>query len=190
MINIYQKKINGVWFGAAVQDDKVLATNFSFEEEDLRNLLKRLPADTPFEVVLKPNQILLEVVGVLKEIFDGDDRGSYRFQLAMDDLSSYMRRVLNCTCLVPVGYVTTYGALTNVAGGSARSVGQVEASNPFPLVVPCHRVVRSDLSIGGYGSGKRIKLELLQREEQGYEEAKQLGVENGELRLFPAKWVK
>lgn len=190
MIHVYHEEIEGVWFGAAVQNDKVLATDFSFEEEDLRCLLERFSANISFQVVKKPSQLLSEVVGALKEIFDGDDGGSYGFQLAMDGLSSYMRRVLNCTCLVPVGYVTTYGALTNVAGGSARSVGRVEASNPFPLVVPCHRVVRSDLSIGGYGYGKRVKLELLQREEQGYEEAKQLRVGDGELRLFPAKWVK
>ena len=139
MIHVYHEKIEGVWFGAAVQNDKVLATNFSFEEEDLRCLLKRFSANISFQVVEKPSQLLSEVVGALKEIFDGDDGGSYGFQLAMDGLSSYMRRVLNCTCLVPVGYVTTYGALNKVAGGSARSVGRVEASNPFPLVVPCHR---------------------------------------------------
>ena len=190
MIHVYHEKIEGVWFGAAVQNDKVLATNFSFEEEDLRCLLKRFSANISFQVVEKPSQLLSEVVGALKEIFDGDDGGSYGFQLAMDGLSSYMRRVLNCTCLVPVGYVTTYGALTKVAGGSARSVGRVEASNPFPLVVPCHRVVNSDLSIGGYGYGKRVKLELLRKEERGYEKAKQLRVENGKLGLFPARWVK
>ena len=189
MIHVYHEKIKGVWFGGAVQDDKVLATNFSFEE-DLRRLLKRLPTAISFQVVEKPSQLLSEVVGALKEVFEGDDKGYYGFKLAMDGLSSYMRMVLNCTCLVPVGYVTTYGALNKVAGGSARSVGRVEASNPFPLVVPCHRVVCSDLSIGGYGYGKRVKLELLRREERGYKEAKMLRAGDGELALFPAKWVK
>jgi len=108
----------------------------------------------------------------------------------MDNLSSYTRKVLNCTRLVPVGYVTAYGAIAKVAGGIARSVGRVEASNPFPLLIPCHRVVRSDLSIGGYGGGEQVKMEILQREERGYEEPRMLEVEGGELSLFPAKWVK
>jgi methylated-DNA-[protein]-cysteine S-methyltransferase len=188
MIQVYQEMIEGVWFGTAVEKNRVLATNYSFEKDSSR-LLKRLPSGISFQVVEKPGQLHSEVVEALKEIFDGDDRGSYGFELAMDNLSGYMRRVLNCTCLVPVGYVTSYGALANVAGGSARSVGRVEASNPFPLLVPCHRVVRSDLSIGGYGYGKRVKLELLQREQRGYKEAKRLKVGAGELALFPAEQV-
>jgi methylated-DNA-[protein]-cysteine S-methyltransferase len=188
MVQVYQEMIEGVWFGTAVEKDEVLATNYSFEE-DLRRLLKRLPSDISFQVVEKPSQLHSEVVEALKEIFDGDDQDGYGFKLAMDGLSGYMRRVLNCTCLVPVGYVTSYGILANITGGNARSVGRVEASNPFPLIVPCHRVVRSDLSIGGYEYGKRVKLELLRREERGYEEAKRLKVADEVLALFPAEQV-
>lgn len=188
MIQVYQEEIEGVWFGAATENTRVLATNYSFEE-NLRRLLKRLPPDISFQVIEKPNQLLSEVVGALKEIFDGNNRGSYGFELAIDSLSDYMRRTLSCTCFVPVGYVTSYGALAKVAGGSARSVGRVEASNPFPLVVPCHRVVRSDLSIGGYGYGREVKLKLLRREQRGYKEAKRLKVKDGELALFPAEQV-
>jgi len=181
MIYVYHKKVKDVWYGAAVQDDQVLATNFSFKEQDLGCLLGRLPSGISFQVAGEPNQLLTEVIGALEEIFDGKDRGSYGFKIAMDYLSSYTIKVLNCTRLIPVGYVTTYGAIAEVAGGIARSVGRVEASNPFPLLIPCHRVVRSDLSIGGYGYGMQVKLELLRREERGYEEAKQLKVEDGEL---------
>ncbi len=190
MIYVYHKKVKGVWFGAAVRDDQVLATNFSFEEEDLGRLLGRLPPNVTFQVAEEPNRLLTEVLEALEEIFEGKDRGSYGLKIGMDYLSSYTRRVLNCTRLVPVGYVTTYGALALAAGGISRSVGRVEASNPFPLLIPCHRVVRSDLSIGGYGYGVQVKLELLRREERGYEEAKQLKVGSGELALFPAKQVK
>lgn len=189
MICVYHEMIEGVWFGAAVENNKIFATNFSFKEDWRRRLLKRLPDDRIFKVVEKPNKLLSEVIEALKEIFDGDDRGSYGFKLAIEYLSSYTKKVLNCTCLVPVGYVTTYGSLTKFAGGSARSVGRVEASNPFPLVIPCHRVVCSDLSIGGYGYGMQVKLELLQREERGYEEAKRLRIGDRELALLPVEHV-
>jgi len=190
MIFIHHQKMKDVWYGAAVNDDQVLATTFSFEEQDLRRFLRRLPSHIPFQVVEAPNQLLTEVMGALKEIFDGEDRGSYGFRIDMNQLSSYTRKVLNCTCLVPVGYVTTYGAIAKVAGGSARSVGRIQASNPFPLLIPCHRVVRSDLSVGGYGYGEQVKLEILQREQRGYEESMRLKVEGGKLLLFPAEWVK
>jgi methylated-DNA-[protein]-cysteine S-methyltransferase len=190
MIYVYNKKMKRVWCGAAVQDNQVLATNFSFEERDLGRLLKRLPSGISFQFADEPNQLITEVLGALKDIYDGEDRGSYAFKIDMNYLSSYMRKVLNCTQFVPIGYVTTYAAIAEVAGGIARSVGRVEASNPFPLLIPCHRVVRSDLSIGGYGYGMEVKQQLLRREERGYEEAKQLKVENGELALFPVKWVK
>jgi len=189
MIQVYHTKLNSVWYGAAVQDDQVLATCFSFEEPDLRRLLRRLPYDIPFQVAEEPNQFLTNVLGALEEIFNGKDRESYGFKIATDHLSSYTRKVLNCTCLVPVGYVTAYGAIAKVVGGSARSVGRVEASNPFPLLIPCHRVVRSDLSIGGYGYGKEVKMEILQREERGYKEPRGLKPEGGERSLFPAEWV-
>ncbi len=189
MIYVYQQKMKNVWFGAATQNGKVVATNFSFKE-DLRRLLSRIPYDVPFQVAEPPNQLLTDVLKALEDIFNGEDRGSYRFKIATDYLSSYTRRVLDCTRLVPVGYVTPYGAIAKVAGGIARSVGRVEASNPFLLLIPCHRVVRSDLSIGGYGYGTQVKLELLRRERRGYKESRMLDVEGGELSLFPAERVK
>jgi methylated-DNA-[protein]-cysteine S-methyltransferase len=190
MIRIYNTKLNGVWYGAAVQDKQVVATCFSVKEPDLRHILRRLPYDVPFQVVEEPNQVLAQVLNALEEIFNGKDRESYGFKIAMNHLSGYARKVLNCTRLVPVGYVTSYGAIAKVAGGSARSVGRVQASNPFPLLIPCHRVVRSDLSIGGYGYGKKVKLEILRREEKGYEESTELEVYDKKLSLFPAELIK
>jgi O-6-methylguanine DNA methyltransferase len=190
MIQVYHTKLNGVWYGTAVQNEQVLATCFSVEEQDLRRLLRKLPDGIPFQVAEEPNQLLTNVLGALEEVFNGKNRESYGFKIAMDHLSSYTRKVFNCTRLVPVGYVTAYGAIAKVVGGNARSVGRVEASNPFPLLIPCHRVVRSDLSIGGYGCGEQVKMEILQREERGYEESMELKVEGGELSLFPTEWIK
>jgi len=190
MIQIYYTKLNGVWYGAAVQDKQVVATCFSVGEPDLERILRRLPYDVSFQGAEEPNQLLTDVLGALEEIFNGKDRESYGFKIATSQLSSYKRKVLNCTSLVPVGYVTSYGAVAKVAGGSARSVGQVEALNPVPLLIPCHRVVCSDLSVGGYGYGKEAKLGILRREERGYEESRGLDVKGKRLSLFPAEWVK
>ena len=60
----------------------------------------------------------------------------------------------------------TYGGLAAAVGvpGGARAVGNVMAGNPFPLVIPCHRVIRSDGSLGGFGGGLPMKRALLEME--------------------------
>jgi len=191
MIYIHHQKVNDVWYAAAVQNGKVFATAFSPKEQQvLQHLLGNLPYNLPFQVTEKPNQLLTDVLKTLKVIFDGKDSASHGFKIAMNHLPSYTRGVLNCTSLIPVGYLTTYGAIAKVAGGSPRSVGRAEASNPFPLLIPCHRVVRADFSIGGYGLGEKVKLELLQREDRGYEKNRRLKVEDKELLLFPIKCLR
>jgi len=66
---------------------------------------------------------------------------------------------------VPPGRVTTYGAIARALAVSPRLVGRALAANPEPIVVPCHRVVRSDGSLGGYSmGGPRVKALLLRLE--------------------------
>jgi O-6-methylguanine DNA methyltransferase len=80
-------------------------------------------------------------------------RGSWRPRL--EGVGDFQRRVLLETCEIPRGEVRTYAWLAGRLGhpGAARAVGSALARNPMPLVVPCHRVVRSDGSIGDYGCG-------------------------------------
>jgi len=189
LISIHHQKIDEVWYAAAIENDKIFATAFSpdNEEEALRHLLKSLPYNIPFQVTEKPGQLLAELLKTLKAIFDGKDVSHSNFKTSMDHLPTHTRRVLDCTSLIPVGYLTTYGTIAKVTGGSPRSVGRAEASNPFPLLIPCHRVVRADFSIGGYGLGEKVKLQILQREERGYEKTTTLKINDKTLPLFPIK---
>ena len=190
MIDVYSKEIDKMWYGVAIEGENIIATTFSpSEEETLRSLLESLPYDTHFQVAEKPSSSSIRVLETMKTIFDGKDIPA-KFSLAMNKLSSYTRKVFKCVSLIPVGYVTTYGAIANVAGGSPRSVGHAEASNPFPLLIPCHRVVRADFSVGGYGLGEKVKLEILLREDRGYEETKRLKVAGKELSLFPITYLR
>jgi methylated-DNA-[protein]-cysteine S-methyltransferase len=67
---------------------------------------------------------------------------------------------------VPEGKVTTYGDIAKTLGNpsASRAIGRILNKNPNPVVVPCHRVVLSDGSIGGYAFGKARKKELLMKE--------------------------
>ena len=64
---------------------------------------------------------------------------------------------------VPSGKITTYGELSRSIGleNGQRIVGQIMKKNPFPVIIPCHRVVKSNGSIGGYAFGVNIKQNML-----------------------------
>ena len=67
---------------------------------------------------------------------------------------------------VPIGKVTTYGELANAVGlkNGQRAIGMIMKKNPFPVIVPCHRVVKSNGKIGGYTYGERVKSRMLANE--------------------------
>ena len=67
---------------------------------------------------------------------------------------------------VPKGKVTTYRELSNAVGlkNGQRAIGMIMKKNPFPVIVPCHRVVKSDGKIGGYAYGKKVKSKMLTNE--------------------------
>lgn len=92
------------------------------------------------------------------------------FALAVDlrHLTPFQRRVLGAARAIRRGSVATYGEVARRIGRprSARAVGQALGSNPIPIVIPCHRVLASDGSLGGYSGrgGIRTKRRLLQLE--------------------------
>jgi len=190
VIQVYSQKIGDMWYAAAVEEERIFATAFSPRERDvLRILLKLLPYNRSFTVMEKTDGFAANVLEALKTVFDGEEPPC-RFELAFERLSGYARKVLQCVSLVPVGYLTTYKAVFEVVGGGARAVGRVMASNPFSLLVPCHRVAHSDFSLGGYGAGEETKLKLLLREDRGYENPMELEVKGKKLALFPIKYLK
>ena len=78
----------------------------------------------------------------------------------------FQRKVWRELQRIPVGATASYGEIARRIGmpGAARAVARACASNPLPLAVPCHRVVRSDGELGGYGGGVERKRALLERE--------------------------
>jgi methylated-DNA-[protein]-cysteine S-methyltransferase len=115
--------------------------------------------------VLRGTRQLDPVARELDEYFAG---GRRRFDLALDwRLSSGFRAtVLHHLLDIDVGTTASYATVARLAGSprAVRAVGTACATNPIPIVVPCHRVVRSDGSMGNYRGGPDAKRLLLSLE--------------------------
>ncbi|EPA05761.1 methylated-DNA--[protein]-cysteine S-methyltransferase [Candidatus Nitrosarchaeum limnium] len=81
---------------------------------------------------------------------------------------------------VPKGKITTYGELAKAVGmkNGQRAVGKIMNKNPFPVIIPCHRVVKSDGKVGGYAYGEEIKSSMLTLEGIQIKNGKILDLEN------------
>lgn len=88
---------------------------------------------------------------------------SYKFDL--EGMTPFQRSVLDTIFKIPAGETMTYAEVAEAAGkpGAARAVGNVMASNPIPLILPCHRVVASN-GLGGFTGGLEVKRKLLRLE--------------------------
>ena len=106
-----------------------------------------------------------EVRRQLDEYFAGERD---RFELPLDwSLSGgFGRRVLRATAAIPYGRSATYNQVAQRAGSprAVRAAGNALAANPIPIVVPCHRVLRTGGALGGYGGGIERKRWLLEHE--------------------------
>lgn len=92
--------------------------------------------------------------------------GGGRMELAFEGLSELQVSIMTAVMGIPKGTVASYGDIASALGNPrlARAVGRAMKRNPFPILVPCHRVVRSDMSLGGFSYGTGMKEVLLGRE--------------------------
>ena len=105
-----------------------------------------------------------------KQLVDYCDGKRVRFsgKLDLSGLTPFAQKVLRSLAKVPYGKTITYGELAKRAGSAkaARAVGSVLANNPLPIIVPCHRVLSSNGSLGGFSApgGVKLKRDLLNLE--------------------------
>jgi O-6-methylguanine DNA methyltransferase len=102
-----------------------------------------------------------DAVAQLGEYFAG---GRREFDLPLAPVGTdFQLRVWHALREIPFGAVRNYGDIARAIGqpGASRAVGQANGANPLPIVIPCHRVLASDGSIGGYSCGIDVKHKLL-----------------------------
>ncbi len=108
---------------------------------------------------------LAQAVSQLAEYFAGA-RNTFDLPLDLSGATAFQRKIYTRLVEIPFGRVVSYGDLADELGdpGAARAVGQAVGANPLPVVIPCHRVVRSDGRLGGFSGGLVRKVELLRLE--------------------------
>ena len=111
----------------------------------------------------------IDLDGVAREVESFLEGESVAFSLDIVHMGScpaFQQKVLRAEHAIPRGAVSTYGRIAAHIGTprGARAVGRALAANPFPIIVPCHRAIRSDGSLGGYQGGTEMKRALLEME--------------------------
>lgn len=133
----------------------------AFPEEDTDAVLERIALKVSPRIV-EAGAPLDEARRELDEYFEGSRR---EFELPLDWtlVGPFGRRVLHFTAKIPYGGVSSYQQAAAAAGSprGSRAAGNALGSNPIPIVVPCHRILRSGGALGGYGGGLDRKRWLL-----------------------------
>lgn len=130
-------------------------------EETLQDIRRMFPG-----AAAKSCGILAKLGQALHAFTEGKSVAIDTSMLDMRRVPPYHGKVLHALADIPRGKVSTYGAVTSRTGvpGGARAAGHGCAKNPFPIVFPCHRVIRSDRSLWGFGGGLKLKRALLEME--------------------------
>jgi methylated-DNA-[protein]-cysteine S-methyltransferase len=136
----------------------------AYPEEEHDDVLEDLAGSVSPRLLQAPEQ-LDEVRRQLDDYFEGRRRA---FEMKVDYALSrgFVRRILRATARIPYGEVSTYRVVAGEAGNirAVRAAGNALGSNPVPIVVPCHRVVRTGGGLGGYTGGLDRKRFLLRLE--------------------------
>jgi AraC family transcriptional regulator of adaptative response/methylated-DNA-[protein]-cysteine methyltransferase len=132
-------------------------------------LASELRAEFPQAALARDDAALTEVAGIVSDLAEGRRRPEAD-TLPLDvHATAFKRRVWEALRRIPAGETRSYGEIAAAVGAprAARAVGSACATNPIPIVVPCHRVVGAHGSLGGYAGGLARKRQLLDAEAAG-----------------------
>ncbi|MCX8044965.1 MAG: methylated-DNA--[protein]-cysteine S-methyltransferase [Desulfobacterota bacterium] len=134
-------------------------------EPSFEDLQRRILATYP--EARRCDAAFADVCAVLEAYFAGSNT-TFAVPLDLSETHDFYRRVWTATAAIPYGMVQSYGSIARSIGspGAARAVGIALANNPFPIIIPCHRVIRSDGGLGGFSAacGIALKQRLLEHE--------------------------
>lgn len=138
-------------------------------ERDETTALARLTWRFPLAVEGPAPDFVTAAIADIQALLDGQKRTLAHLPIALDQVSDFNRRVYEVALSIPPGETLTYGAVATRLGepGAARAVGVALGRNPWPIIVPCHRVLAAGGRSGGFSAdgGVETKLRLLTMEQ-------------------------
>lgn len=134
-------------------------------EEEVRRAVRRW---YPAAVESQPPPAVADVAGRVARLLDGGTEHLGDVRLDLTVVPDFDRRVYEVVLGIPPGETLTYGEVAARLGapGAAQAVGQALGRNPFPPIVPCHRVLAAGRKVGGFSArgGTRTKIRMLEAE--------------------------
>ena len=156
--------IGPLW--VAVSQRGLAAVEFSSSQAALtRSLLRRFPG-----CEIQPDEARTAAARQQISEYLAGQRQAFDLAIDLSGLSAFQQQALHLTAAIPYGQTVTYQEIAQQMEKprAARAVGRAEATNPLPLVIPCHRVIGSDGGLHGYGGpgGIALKARLLEMEQR------------------------
>jgi methylated-DNA-[protein]-cysteine S-methyltransferase len=113
-------------------------------------------------------ELFSDLTEKFQDYYSGKEN-SFSVELDFSNASAFQKQVWEAARLIPYGETRSYGWVARQIGKpkAARAVGQALGKNPFLIVVPCHRVIAGDGTLGGFGGGLEMKKTLLELEKAG-----------------------
>ncbi|GAI81218.1 unnamed protein product [marine sediment metagenome] len=147
-----------------VKNKEVMITRVFLPEsgKKIKYIIKKLYPDA----VLGSVSIINKICKKLENFLKGKPIEFSLNNIDLTQLHNFQKKVLVFEKQIPYGWVSTYGRLAKKIGvpRASRAVGQALARNPFPIIIPCHRVIKANGSLGGFQGGLKLKRNLLELE--------------------------
>src|SRR5256712_12987595 len=149
-LTLSTKEHGGTWFGVLIgNQNQLLASSFSKSQ---KNLVRHLRADSSGKLIEKFTNESNVALNEMIDLYEGRQTTNH-VRLDWEAVSEFEKNVCQAMTEIPKGKVASYGMLAKRIHSGPRAVGTGVARNPWPLFVPCHRVVPSSLEIGNYSIG-------------------------------------
>ena len=142
-------------FGVLISESKLIKII-------LPNKLESIPVKVDNPKKYEP--FMIDVLKQLSQYFNGS-RKQFELDLKLQ-ISPFYQKVLNEVCKIPYGQTCSYKNIAEKIKNprACRAVANANATNPIPIVIPCHRVIQSNGELGKYGGGKGLKHSLIEKE--------------------------
>lgn len=143
--------IDGINFLALSNGKGIIALHLNIKE--IPFMMTKLHKDDPY---------MFNIFTELEEYFNLKRK---KFTVQIDPTGTpFQKKVWSTLQKIPYGKTISYKELAEKSGSVARAVGQANAANPIPIIIPCHRVINFSGKLGGYSCGLEIKEKLLELE--------------------------